>query len=224
MISGPGLSHCCPAPMVAVVDHLGATGRLWRPSSTGIAVVWPGGTCRRSSALCRRFGRGTDGLPPMVPGIESTPGSLQRLMPQVRSTGWCRWTRPSTGPTNTERTFSGPQGGLPNYKKLIAEPSDHAIGRSRGGLSTKLHHACDGRGRPLAMMVGPGQAGDSPMFPVVMEALRVPRLGGGPWATKRIRPGQTDRCCLTERSRPSFLNRPTRRGTANAAVHGAAAP
>jgi transposase len=72
-----------------------------------------------------------------------------------------------------------PQGELPNYKKLFAEPPDHAIGRSRGGLSTKIHHACDGKGRPLAMILGPGQGGDSPMFPVVMEAVRVPRLGGG---------------------------------------------
>jgi transposase len=29
------------------------------------------------------------------------------------------------------------------------------------------------------MILGPGQGGDSPMFPVVMEAIRVPRLGGG---------------------------------------------
>uniref|UniRef100_UPI003592EEAD IS5 family transposase n=1 Tax=Arthrobacter oryzae TaxID=409290 RepID=UPI003592EEAD len=82
--------------------------------------------------------------------------------------------------TNLPRTT----GGTPNYKKLFAEPPDHAIGRSRGGLSTKIHHACDGKGRPLAMIVGPGQAGDSPMFPVVMEAVRVPRLGGGPPRTR----------------------------------------
>ncbi len=30
------------------------------------------------------------------------------------------------------------------------EPDDHALGRSRGGLTTKVHLACDGRGRPLA--------------------------------------------------------------------------
>jgi transposase len=77
------------------------------------------------------------------------------------------------------RTFPVPQGELPNYKKLFDEPPDHAIGRSRGGLGTKIHHACDGKGRPLAMILGPGQAGDSPMFPVVMEAVRVPRIGGG---------------------------------------------
>lgn len=30
----------------------------------------------------------------------------------------------------------------------IAEPEDHAVGRSRGGLSTKIHHACDGKASP----------------------------------------------------------------------------
>jgi len=76
------------------------------------------------------------------------------------------------------------QGELLNYKKLFEEPHDHAIGRSRGGLSTKIHHACDGKGRPLAIILGPGQGGDSPMFPVLMEALKVPRLGGGPPRTR----------------------------------------
>ena len=33
--------------------------------------------------------------------------------------------------------------------------------------------------RPLVMLLGPGQGGDSPMFEHVMNALRVPRLGGG---------------------------------------------
>ncbi|MBN0038833.1 transposase [Cellulosimicrobium cellulans] len=30
-------------------------------------------------------------------------------------------------------------------------------GRSRGGLSTKIHAAVDGNGRPLAVLVGPGR-------------------------------------------------------------------
>lgn len=60
-----------------------------------------------------------------------------------------------------------------------AEPTDHAIGRSRGGLSTKIHHAVDGYGRPLAVLVGPGQGGDAPMCLPVLNAIRVPRLGPG---------------------------------------------
>jgi transposase len=33
--------------------------------------------------------------------------------------------------------------------------------------------------RPLVMLVGPGQGGDSPMFPHLLDALSVPRVGPG---------------------------------------------
>lgn len=33
--------------------------------------------------------------------------------------------------------------------------------------------------RPLVLLLGPGQGGDSPMFPEVMGSLKVPRAGGG---------------------------------------------
>jgi transposase len=59
------------------------------------------------------------------------------------------------------------------------EPNDHALGRSRGGLSTKLHLACEQGQRPLSMLVTAGQAGDSPQFSRVLDAIRVPRLGPG---------------------------------------------
>lgn len=97
----------------------------------------------------------------------------------MESTGLFQWIRQSTGPTSTEPTFPAPQGEPPNYKKLWIEPEDHAVGRSRGGLSTKIHHACDGRGRPLAFILGPGQGSDSRRFPHVIEAISVPRIGGG---------------------------------------------
>ncbi len=62
---------------------------------------------------------------------------------------------------------------------LLVEPPDHGIGRSRGGLTTKIHHLCDGKMRPLVMLLGPGQGGDSPMFPHLLDSLSVPRLGPG---------------------------------------------
>lgn len=62
---------------------------------------------------------------------------------------------------------------------LREEPADHAIGRSRGGLSTKIHQLVDGRGLPLVVLIGPGQAGDSPMFPILMNHFRVGRRGPG---------------------------------------------
>ena len=68
-----------------------------------------------------------------------------------------------------------------------AEPAGHALGRSRGGLSTKIHLACEQRQRPLAVIITAGQRGDSPQFIPVLEAIRVPRPGPG---RPRRRPGR----------------------------------
>ena len=59
------------------------------------------------------------------------------------------------------------------------EPDDHAIGRSRGGLTTKTHALVDGQGRALVLIVSPGQAGDSPALPKLLAELRVARRGPG---------------------------------------------
>ena len=61
---------------------------------------------------------------------------------------------------------------------LFDEPDDHAIGRSRGGLSTKIHALVDGKGRPLVLLA-PGQGGDAPMFTHLMDQLKVNRAGPG---------------------------------------------
>lgn len=55
----------------------------------------------------------------------------------------------------------------------------HTLGRSRGGLSTKIHQLVDGRGLPLVVLCGPGQAGDSPMLEPLLDALSVARDGPG---------------------------------------------
>jgi transposase len=60
-----------------------------------------------------------------------------------------------------------------------AEPDDHALGRSRGGLTTKLHLACEQGQKLLALVLTAGQRGDSPQFTTVLDQIRVPRLGPG---------------------------------------------
>ena len=47
-----------------------------------------------------------------------------------------------------------------------------ALGRSRGGLSTKIHLACDGRGRPVRVIITPGQANDMPQAERLIEGFR----------------------------------------------------
>jgi transposase len=60
-----------------------------------------------------------------------------------------------------------------------AEPDDHALGRSRGGWTTKLHLACEQGRKVLSMVLTAGQRGDSPQFTTVLGRIRVPRIGGG---------------------------------------------
>ncbi|WP_371628189.1 MULTISPECIES: IS5 family transposase [unclassified Streptomyces] len=59
------------------------------------------------------------------------------------------------------------------------EAGDHALGRSRGGLSTKLHLVCDGHGRPLAFVLTGGNVNDCTRFEEVLDAICVPRIGPG---------------------------------------------
>jgi transposase len=46
-------------------------------------------------------------------------------------------------------------------KKDPGEPPDHALGRSRGGFSTKFHLLCDGHGHSLHFHLTAGQAHDN---------------------------------------------------------------
>jgi transposase len=61
----------------------------------------------------------------------------------------------------------------------VAVTAGEALGRSRGGWSTKIYLAVDGRGRPLSILVSPGQAGDNPRLLPVLDAIAVTGPCGG---------------------------------------------
>jgi transposase len=94
-----------------------------------------------------------------------------------------RWTAPSCGRTSTPpepatpppaRTAKGAE------KKGAVAEADEALGRSRGGFSTKLHLAFEGRGRPLAVRLTAGQRHESTQLAAVLDSIRVPRPRGRP--------------------------------------------
>ena len=60
----------------------------------------------------------------------------------------------------------------------VGEPADHALGRSRGGLTTKVHLASEQGRKTLATVLTGGQAADSPQFSTVLDRIRVPRRSG----------------------------------------------
>ncbi|MFG3133980.1 IS5 family transposase [Streptomyces tendae] len=79
----------------------------------------------------------------------------------------------------------------PRTPKKGSTPRQHrpdgGLGRSRGGLRSKIHLASDGGCRPLALLVTPGQWGDAPQMIPVLERIRVPRTGVGRPRTTPVR-------------------------------------
>lgn len=69
--------------------------------------------------------------------------------------------------------------GSPTSAATPGAQDGEAIGRSRAGLSTKIHLAVDGRGRPLSILLTPGQAGDNPQLLALPDAIRVNEPGPG---------------------------------------------
>jgi transposase len=85
---------------------------------------------------------------------------------------------------STPRISAATRGAGSNYKNPRIEPPDHGIGRSRGGLTSKIHHLVDGLGRPLVVLVSAGQANDAPIFEHLLAHLKVARLSAGPPRTR----------------------------------------
>ncbi|MGH3382249.1 MAG: IS5 family transposase [Actinoallomurus sp.] len=84
--------------------------------------------------------------------------------------------------------------------RLPDEPDHHALGRSRGGWTTKIHLACEQHRHVLAHLLTPGQAGDSPQMIPVLQRIRVPRPGPG---RPRTRPDRV----LADKAYSSRANR-----------------
>ena len=83
---------------------------------------------------------------------------------------------------------------------MSTEPADHGLGRSRGGLSTKVHLACEQGQKPLSIVITAGQRGDSPQFQAVLGRIKVPRCGRG---RPRTRPDRV----LADKAYGSHANR-----------------
>lgn len=115
------------------------------------------------------------------------------------STGSRRSIPQSFACTSTALLSRGSQGAQLNYKKFGAEPPDHAIGRSRGGLTTKSHLVCDGKGRALAFLLTPGQSADTSWMQGTLAEISVRGASGRP----RTRPDRV----MADKGYPSKANR-----------------
>lgn len=62
-----------------------------------------------------------------------------------------------------------------------------ALGRSRGGFSTKIHVRCEGKGKPVAFVLTPGEQHECTVFEQLMEQGSIKRTGRG---RPRLLPGR----------------------------------
>jgi transposase len=103
--------------------------------------------------------------------------------------------------SSTSRAHVHAAGARRDSADLVAgEPDHHALGRSRGGWSTKTHVAIDARRGVLSFRLTPGQAGDSPEMIPVLDGIRVTRRGPG---RPRSRPDEV----LADKAYSSRANR-----------------
>ncbi|KPI05977.1 putative transposase IS4/IS5 family [Actinobacteria bacterium OV450] len=121
----------------------------------------------------------------------SADGTWDRILQAVQADadadarGRIDWSKLSVDSTScrAHQYAAGAPRRTPRVPKRRSTPrqhrSDEGLGRSRGGLTFKIHLAGEGGLRPLALLITPGQWGDSPPLIPVLERIRVKRLGGG---------------------------------------------
>ncbi len=80
-----------------------------------------------------------------------------------RNIGGLRWRYPD------DRQYFGP--GAPAGCDRKKGGRDHCLGRSRGGLTTKIHAVVDRQGLPIRLGLTPGQAHDAPAALALLDRL-----------------------------------------------------
>lgn len=86
-------------------------------------------------------------------------------------------------PTRCRRTQKGAADGDEREDPGRSQ-TRQALGRSGGGLTTKVHLAVDGQGLPLSIVLTPGNVNDATAFGQVLDGIRIPRADAGRPRTK----------------------------------------
>ena len=133
---------------------------------------------------------------------------LTGLQARADEAGLIEWTVSVDSTSNRAHQHAAGARRHPEQQKQppVGEPADHALGRSRGGLTTKVHLASEQGRKTLATVLTGGQAADSPQFTPVLDRIRVPRRSGP--GRPRTRPDRVlgDRACSARANR-AYLRR-----------------
>lgn len=93
------------------------------------------------------------------------PGRVRAHLRGFGCQGWC---------TRTADDRYHPPQGAPHGGEPAAKGGSRHIGRTNGGLNSKLHAACDGQGKPIALLLTEGERSDhhgaALLLPVLPQA------------------------------------------------------
>ncbi|MFI6334183.1 transposase [Streptomyces sp. NPDC050535] len=122
-----------------------------------------------------------------APGSGSSQHCRRRPTPRTSSPGTSNRLHSRPGPPARRR--GAEKGDLQKepFGGIGVEPDDHGLGRSRGGLTTKLHLAVEQGQKPMSIVITAGQRGDSQQFEPVLKKIRVARPDAGRLRTRPTR-------------------------------------
>jgi len=144
----------------------GTHGRCSTPSSGSCAAVLPGGTFRSVT------GHGK------APTTGTAPGpSTAHLRPHLGAAAGPAECGGAVRPRHLVCGLHDRQG-LPS-RSGSEKGGCEALGRSRGGFSTKVHLVCGGLGNPLAALLTPGQQHEGTVCQELLASVRVRTSTGG---------------------------------------------
>ncbi|MFH8347302.1 IS5 family transposase [Streptomyces sp. NPDC018045] len=117
-------------------------------------------------------------------------GTLRAVQADADAEDRIDWSRVSvdSASSRAHQHATGARTAAPCIPERRSQPVQHdpdeALGRSRGGLTCKIHVAGEGGRRPLAFVITPGQWGNAQQLIPVLERIRVPRPAGGQTQTR----------------------------------------
>ncbi len=101
-------------------------------------------------------------------------------MPQIKLTGkYILLIALSSALTNTQREQKGELNTGQQSLSVELLQQQEALGRSKGGFSTKIHIQAEGMGKPMQFVLSEGQRSDIKGFATLNTALKVKRTGRG---------------------------------------------
>ncbi len=150
MINGHALSHCCREKRAILVERRRTIGALSKQFSGSCALAVRGVTCQQNWVI---------GIAPTFVLHAGEKREFGNVLPLLCAAMRIWSTYSSTRPSSV----------LISTQLALKKSGQQEIGRSSGGLTTKLHVAVDALGNPVQVILSAGQVSDINLAPALIN-------------------------------------------------------